>query len=65
MAIETDWKTLHQWWLDGGRRDFTSVSFQIDREGVIGRIRPSGEYVKRDEAYAEMKRAIEKLLGEK
>jgi hypothetical protein len=65
VAIETDWKTLHQWWLDGGRRDFTSVSFLIDREGMIRHIHPGGEHVKGDEAYAKMNGAIEKLLGEK
>ena len=65
VAIDTDWKTLHQWWLDGERRDFTSVSFLMDRQGVIRHIHPGGEYVKGDEAYAEMKGAIEKLLGEK
>jgi peroxiredoxin len=65
VAIDTDWKTLHQWWLDGQPRDFTSVSFLIDRQGVIRHIHPGGEYVKGDEAYADMKAAIEKLLGEK
>lgn len=65
VAIDTDWKTLHHWWLDGERRDFTSVSFLIDRQGVIRHIHPGGEYVKGDEAYAEMKSAIEKLLKEK
>ena len=65
VAIDTDWKTLHQWWLDSGRRDFTSVSFLIDRNGVIRQIHPGGEYVKGDKAYAEMKAGIEKLLAEK
>lgn len=65
VAIDTDWKTLHQWWLDGDRRDFTSVSFLIDRQGVIRHIHSGGEYVKGDEAYAEMKGAIEKLLAKK
>ena len=65
VAIDADWKTLHQWWLDGDRRDFTSVSFLIDRQGVIRHIHPGGEYVKGDKAYGEMKGAIEKLLREK
>jgi peroxiredoxin len=65
VAIDTDWKTLHQWWLDGGRRDFTSVSFLIDKHGIIRHLHPGGEYVKGDKAYGEMKEAIEKLLMEK
>lgn len=64
VAIDTHWKTLHQWWLDGGKRDFTSVSFLIDRQGVVRHIHPGGEYVKGDKDYAEMKAAIEKLLKE-
>ncbi len=65
VAIDPNWKTLHQWWLDGGRRDFTSVSFLIDRHGIIRHIHPGGEYVKGDKDYAAMKAAIEKLLAEK
>lgn len=65
VAIDTGWKTLHRWWLDDERRDFTSVSFLIDRKGVIRHIHPGGEYVKGDKAYGEMKAAIEKLLAEK
>jgi thiol-disulfide isomerase/thioredoxin len=65
VAIDTDWKTLHQWWLDSAHRDFTSVSFLIDRKGVIRHIHPGGEYVKGDKAYSEMKSAIEKALAEK
>ena len=65
VAIDTDWKTLHQWWLDSGKRDFTSVSFLIDRKGVIRHVHPGGEYVKGDKDYVAIKAAIEKLLAEK
>jgi peroxiredoxin len=65
VAIDTDWKTLHRWWLDGDKRDFTSVSFLIDKQGVIRHIHPGGEYVKGDKDYAAMKVTIEKLLEEK
>jgi peroxiredoxin len=64
LAVDPDWKTLHQWWLDGGTREFTSVSFLIDRHGIIRHIHPGGEYVKGDKDYAAMKAAIEKLLAE-
>lgn len=65
VAIDVNWKTLHQWWLDGGKRNFTSVSFLIDKHGVIRHIHPGGEYVKGDKDYAKMKAQIEKLLAEK
>ena len=65
VAIDTDWRTLKLWWLDTGDRDFTSVSFLIDRKGVIRHIHPGGQYVKGDRAYAEMKAKIEELLAEK
>ncbi len=65
VAVDSDWKTLHQWWLDGGQRDFTSVSFLIDRQGVIRHIHPGGEYVKGDRDYDAMQAAIKKLLAEK
>ena len=65
VAIDPDWKTLHRWWLDRGSHDFTSVSFLIDRKGVIRHIHPGGEYVKGDKDYALMKKRIEALLAEK
>src|SRR5947207_14816346 len=65
VAIDPDWRTLKQWWLDTGKRDWTSVSFLIDRHGVIRHIHPGGQYVKGDKAWAEMKGRIEELLAEK
>jgi peroxiredoxin len=65
VSIDPDWRTLKQWWLETGKRDWTSVSFLIDRHGVIRHIHPGGQYVKGDEAWAEMKARIEELLAEK
>ncbi len=65
VAIDSDWKTLHRWWLDQGNEKWTSVSFLIDRRGVIRLIHPGGEYVKGDKDYAKMKAMIERLLAEK
>jgi len=65
VAVDADWKTLHRWWLDGGPREFTSVSFLIDRQGVLRHIHPGGEYVRGDKDYAAMKAEIEKLLAGK
>ena len=65
VVIDTDWRTLRQWWLGAGDRDWTSVSFLIDRRGVVRHIHPGGQYVKGDKAYAEMKAKLEELLAEK
>jgi peroxiredoxin len=42
VAVDRDWRTLKRWWLDGAKREFTSVSFLIDRNGVIQHIHPGG-----------------------
>jgi peroxiredoxin len=65
VAIDSRWQTLRRWWLDDHKRGWTSVSFLIDRKGLIRHIHPGGKYVKGDEAYKEMKAKIEELLKEK
>jgi len=65
VAIDPDWRTLKEWWLNRGDRDWTSISFLIDRHGVIRHVHPGGQYVKGDKAYAELKAMIEELLAEK
>ncbi|HVR30644.1 MAG TPA: TlpA disulfide reductase family protein, partial [Thermoanaerobaculia bacterium] len=35
VAIDAGWRTLRAWWLDGRPRAWTSVSFLLDRQGVI------------------------------
>ena len=65
VAIDTDWNTVNRWWLDGHDRQFTSVSFLIDRRGMIRYIHPGGQYLKGEPDYAELKSAIETLLAEK
>ena len=42
-AIDTDWKTLRSWWLNGHDRAWTSVSFLIDRRGIIRHSHPGGQ----------------------
>jgi thiol-disulfide isomerase/thioredoxin len=64
VAVDLDWSTLRAWWLADGRRPFTSVSFLIDRRGIIRHIHPGGQYVKGDADYAKLESMIEKLLNE-
>ena len=44
IGIDRDWSVLRQWWLDGGRRRATSVSFLVDRRGVIRHVHPGPAY---------------------
>ena len=65
MAIDHNWKTLNEWWLQDDRRKWTSVSFLLDKEGVVRYIHPGGQYVKGDGVYEKVQQEIEKLLKEK
>lgn len=64
VAIDSGWRTLREWWLDGRSRGWTSVSFLLDRQGVIRHVHPGGEYVEGDPAHARLEAAIERLLAE-
>ena len=45
IAFDRDWRTLGRYWLDGhDERNWTSVSFLIDRRGVIRWVHGGGEY---------------------
>jgi peroxiredoxin len=71
IALDNDWATLRRWWLSAGDRAFTSVTFLIDRQGVVRAIHPGGEFhagggpehagCQRD--YEALRREIERLLG--
>jgi peroxiredoxin len=63
VAIDHDWRTLKAWWFDRGGSDWTSVTFLLDRAGVVRHVHPGGEYVKGDRAYAELEAKLEELLA--
>jgi peroxiredoxin len=63
VATDPGWKTLRRWWLDGGERRWTSVSFLLDRQGVLRHIHPGGSYAPGSKDYQVMKARIEELLG--
>jgi peroxiredoxin len=65
IAIDPEWRALKQWWLQGGDERWTSVSFLLDRHGVVRHIHPGGQYVAGDKDYAVLKAKIEELLAEK
>jgi thiol-disulfide isomerase/thioredoxin len=43
VALDADWTALRRWWLDY-HDSWTSVSFLIDRSGVIRYVHPGGEF---------------------
>jgi len=42
VATDPDWRTLREWWLDAGKRDYTSVTFLIGRDGRILHVHRGG-----------------------
>jgi thiol-disulfide isomerase/thioredoxin len=63
VAIDRDWRTLRRWWLDGHERRFTSVSFLLDRRGVIRYIHPGGTLAPGTADYPAVRARIEELLA--
>jgi thiol-disulfide isomerase/thioredoxin len=63
VGIDTDWRTLKQWWLDGHDRQFTSVSFLLDRTGAVRFIHPGGKYAPGSDDEKQLRGQIERLLA--
>lgn len=62
LAIDVDWKTLRHWWLEGGDRTWTSVSFLIDGRGIVRYIHPGGQYAPGEPDARQLEAAIVELL---
>ncbi len=73
VATDLDWATLDRLYLSTGDRPATSVSFLLDREGVIRFVHPGPEFRPTDDPamaeinrdYEDIRSAIEALLAEK
>ena len=63
VAIDPDWKTLNRWWLDR-ERGYTSVSFLLDKTGVIRLVHPGGTYTPGSPDFAAIEHQIQSLLAE-
>jgi peroxiredoxin len=61
VAIDSGWRTLKRWWLDGHDRAWTSVSFLLDQDGVIRYVHPGGSYT--EEEMKTLTSLIETLLA--
>lgn len=75
VAIDWDWRTrtLKDWWLTGPERPATSVTFLLDKSGIIQFVHPGMEYHDDDgvEGHAmcvndmgNIRAAIERLIAE-
>ena len=72
VALDEDWSQLKKVWLSSGRRSATSVSFLVDKKGVIRFVHPGTEYFpsekpeekEQDEDYRMLVAAIEAVLAE-
>jgi peroxiredoxin len=64
VAIDPDWKTLRSWWLEKHERGWTSVTFLLDRRGLIRHVHPGGAFFKGEAGYDVLERKIEALLNE-
>jgi peroxiredoxin len=64
VAIDEDWRTLRRWWLNHGEQRWTSVTFLIDRAGLVRHIHPGGAFFKTEPGYVGMEYMIERLLQE-
>lgn len=74
IAVDERWTTLGRYWLDGhAGRNWTSVSFLIDQEGIIRWVHGGGEYHPSQDpghrrcaiAFAELEAAIDAALTER
>jgi thiol-disulfide isomerase/thioredoxin len=73
VAVDQDWSQLKKAWLSTGDRTATSVSFLVDRKGVIRFVHPGVMYFPKDQRedseanrdYELLDRAIEAVLQEK
>lgn len=64
VAVDPQWKTLDAWWGPRAKaRPFTSVTFVLDRDGVVRHVHPGGAYGPTDPAYLGIRRVLDQLVG--
>jgi thiol-disulfide isomerase/thioredoxin len=64
VAIDKDWTTLRRWWLDGHDRSYTSVSFLIDKAGVVRRVHLGGKLAPEGDDINAITADVDRLLAE-
>jgi peroxiredoxin len=68
VAFDPGWSTLESWRRDADGHEvdtgWTSVTFVLDKRGVVRHVHPGGSYVAGDPAHAELTAVVERLLAE-
>lgn len=79
LGHDRNWTALQRWWLTDRKRRFTSVTFVLDKKGVIRQIHTGGEFHSQDQVkssdcrrdpkvcakdYAQIREMITLLLAE-
>ena len=64
IAIDDDWKTLKSWWLDAHPDSWTSMSFLVDRRGIVRFVHLGGEYPPESADFRQMRAWIDELIAE-
>ena len=65
VAVDRDWRTLKRYWMDGHEyRKFTSVTFLIDKKGVVRHVHLGGRLAPSDPAFKAIDGYIDALLAE-
>ena len=64
VAFDPEWRTFHAW-MGGADSGWTSVTFLLDRKGVVRWFHPGGSYAPGDAAYTDLRRTVTALLAEK
>ncbi len=63
VAVDRQWRTLKKWWLDSNK-NWTSVSFLLDRNSTIRHIHDGGSYREGGRDYIALENKIKLLLEE-
>ena len=68
VAFDPEWHTLKSWLRDKDGKEvdtgWTSVTFLLDKQGVIRQVHPGGSFVEGKPGYTDMRTAVERLLAE-
>lgn len=68
IAVDPEWRTLESWLRDRTGQavstGWTSVTFLLDKRGVVRHVHPGGSYVAGEPGHDEMRSMIERLLAE-
>jgi peroxiredoxin len=65
VAIDPEWRTMKQWWQKGHpQREYTSVTFVIDRSGVVRHVHLGGRLAPDSPELAVVEGVVETLLDD-